>query len=335
MTFAGKAPATEPVVSFGLANMWFYALKRTGLAVVIVAVAVLLLFSLLHMIPGDPISIALGPRATPEIIERYTEKMHLNDPIVVQFFIFLKNAATGDLGVDVFSERSVALILGEQLPYTLILAVVGLGWAVLLGIPLGCVSAIRPNSLLDRITGLLSVGTIAVPSFLVSIWALLIFAIHLKWLPVIGAGESGDIMDQIHHLILPAFAVGLGWVGYLARLVRASMLEVMGENYIRAARSFGLSQRTVIYRYALKVAILPTITLIGIGFGNLLAGAVYAEIIFARPGIGKLIYDMVMSRNFPVIQGAVLITTALYVVITLFADLMVAWMDPRVRESLL
>ena len=335
MTFAGKAPATEPVVSFGLANMWFYALKRTGLAVVIVAVAVLLLFSLLHMIPGDPISIALGPRATPEIIERYTEKMHLNDPIVVQFFIFLKNAATGDLGVDVFSERSVALILGEQLPYTLILAVVGLGWAVLLGIPLGCVSAIRPNSLLDRITGLLSVGTIAVPSFLVSIWALLIFAIHLKWLPVIGAGESGDIMDQIHHLILPAFAVGLGWVGYLARLVRASMLEVMGENYIRAARSFGLSQRTVIYRYALKVAILPTITLIGIGFGNLLAGAVYAEIIFARPGIGKLIYDMVMSRNFPVILGAVLITTALYVVITLFADLMVAWMDPRVRESLL
>jgi peptide/nickel transport system permease protein len=237
--------------------------------------------------------------------------------------------------VDVFSERSVARIVGEQLPYTLILAVVGLGWAVLLGIPLGCISAVRPNSLLDRITGLLSVGTIAVPSFLVSIWALLIFAIHLKWLPVIGAGESGDIMDQIRHLILPAFAVGLGWVGYLARLVRASMLEVMGENYIRAARSFGLSQRTVIYRYALKVAILPTITLIGIGFGNLLAGAVYAEIIFARPGIGKLIYDMVMSRNFPVIQGAVLITTALYVLITLFADLMVAWMDPRVRESLL
>lgn len=315
--------------------MWFYALKRAGLAIIIVTVAVLLLFSLLHMIPGDPISIALGPRATPEIIERYSEKMHLNDPIVVQFFIFLKNAATGDLGLDVFSERSVALIVGEQLPYTLILAVVGLGWAVLLGIPLGCISAVRPNSLLDRITGLLSVGTIAVPSFLVSIWALLIFAIHLKWLPVIGAGESGDIMDQIHHLILPAFAVGLGWVGYLARLVRASMLEVMGENYIRAARSFGLPQRTVIYRYALKVAILPTITLIGIGFGNLLAGAVYAEIIFARPGVGKLIYDMVMSRNFPVIQGAVLITTVLYVLITLFADLMVAWMDPRVRESLL
>lgn len=313
--------------------MWFYALKRTGLAIIIVTVAVLLLFSLLHMIPGDPISIALGPRATPEIIERYTEKMHLNDPIVVQFFIFLKNAATGDLGLDVFSERSVALIVGEQLPYTLILAVVGLGWAVLLGIPLGCISAVRPNSLLDRITGLLSVGTIAVPSFLVSIWALLIFAIHLKWLPVIGAGESGDIMDQIHHLILPAFAVGLGWVGYLARLVRASMLEVMGENHVRTARAFGLPERTIVFKYVLRLAILPTITLIGMGIGILLSSAVFTEIVFARPGIGRLIYDAVTSRNYPVVMGSVLVTTVLFVVSTTIADLVNALVDPRLRHD--
>lgn len=314
--------------------MWIYALKRVGLAIVIVMVALLALFSLLHLIPGDPISIALGPRATPEIMARYAAKMHLNDPIFVQFFIFLGNALTGDLGVDVFSERSVTVIVGEQLPYTLILAVAGLSWAVILGIPLGCFSAVRPNSVLDRITGVISVGTIAMPSFLVSIWALLVFAVMLHWLPVIGAGEPGDIGDQLRHLILPAFAVGLGWVGYLARLVRASMLEVMGENYIRAARAFGLPQRTVIYRYALKVAILPTITLIGVGFGHLLSGTVFAEIIFTRPGIGKLIYDMVMNRNFPVVQGAVLITTVLYVMITLISDLIVAWVDPRVRESL-
>ena len=128
--------------------------------------------------------------------------------------------------------------------------------------------------------------------------------------------------------------MGLGWVGYLARLVRASMLEVMGENYIRAAWAFGLPRRMVVYRYALKVAILPTLTLIGIGFGGLLSGAVFAEIIFARPGIGKLIFDMTMNRNFPVVQGAVLVTAALYVVVTLIADLVVAWTDPRVRESL-
>jgi peptide/nickel transport system permease protein len=314
--------------------MWIYALKRIGLSAVIILLALLALFALLHMIPGDPVSIALGPRATPEIQARYAEKMHLNEPVVVQFFIFVGNVLQGDLGADVFSERSVTLTVSEQLPFTMILAVTALAWSALIGIPLGCFSAVRPNSLLDRITGVFSVGTIAVPSFLVSIWAILVFAIMLRWLPVIGAGESGDILDQIWHLVLPAFAVGLGWVGYFARLVRASMLEVMGENYIRAARAFGLRQRTVVYRYALKIAVLPTITLIGIGFGNLLSGAVFAEIIFSRPGIGKLIFDMVMTRNFPVVQGAVLVTIALYVFVTLFADLMVAWIDPRVRESL-
>ncbi len=314
--------------------MWIYAIKRIGLSVVIVLLATLALFALLHMIPGDPVSIALGPRATPEIQARYIEKMHLNEPVVVQFFIFVGNVLQGDLGADVFSDRPVVLTISEQLPFTLVLVVTALGWAALVGIPLGCFSAVRPNSLLDRITGVFSVGTIAVPSFLVSIWAILVFAVMLRWMPVIGAGESGDILDQIWHLILPAFAVGLGWVGYFARMVRASMLEVMGENYIRAARAFGLRQRTIVYRYALKIAILPTITLIGIGFGTLLSGAVFAEIIFSRPGIGKLIYDMVLSRNFPVVQGAVMVTVALYVVITLLSDLVVAWIDPRVRATL-
>jgi peptide/nickel transport system permease protein len=314
--------------------MWIYALKRLGLAGLIVLTALLALFSLLHLMPGDPVSIALGPRATPEIMARYAEKMHLDEPVLVQFLIFIGNVFRGDLGVDVFSNRPVTLTVAEQLPYTLILTAAALGWAALLGIPLGCISAVRPNSLIDRFTGIFSVGTIAVPSFLVSVWAILIFAIELRWLPVIGAGDEGDIADQIMHLILPAFAVGLGWVGYLARMVRASMLEVMGENYIRAARAFGLTSNQVVFGYALKIAILPTITLIGIGFGNLISSAVFAEIIFSRPGMGKLIYDMVQARNFPVIQGAVLVTTALYVIITLMADLAVAWLDPRVRQSL-
>lgn len=314
--------------------MWLYSLKRTGLAVVIVFCTLFVLFALLRFIPGDPITIALGPRATPEAIQRYVEKMHLDSSLFVQFFIYVRDALTGDLGTAIFSERPVLTIVGEVLPNTLILSVVALGWAALVGVPLGCFAAIRPNSLLDRITALLSVGTIAVPAFLVSIWSLLIFAIELRWLPVIGAGEDGDIVDQAVHLILPSFAVGLGWVGYLARLVRASMLEVMNENYIRAARAYGLPQRTIVYRYALRVAILPTITLIGIGFGGLLSGAVFAEIIFQRPGAGLLIYDMVVGRNFPVVQGAVLVITIVYIVATLVADLVVAWLDPRVRETL-
>jgi peptide/nickel transport system permease protein len=289
---------------------------------------------MLHMIPGDPASIALGPRATPEIQAAYAAKMHLDQPLIYQFLIFIGNVLQGDLGSDVFSNRSVTLTLAEQLPFTLILAVSALGWSALIGIPLGCLSALKPNSWLDRFTGVLSVGTIAVPSFLVSIWSILVFAVMLRWLPVIGAGEEGNLLDQVYHLILPAFAVGLGWVGYLARMVRASMLEVMGENYIRAARAFGLRTRTVIFRYALKVAILPTITLIGIGFGSLLSGTVFAEIIFSRPGLGKIIYDMVLSRNFPVVQGAVLVTVVLYVLVTLVADRVVSWLDPRVRDSL-
>ena len=314
--------------------MLVYTLKRVGLSFVIVFCAMLALFSLLHLIPGNPITIALGPRASPEVQARYIEKMHLDKPVVVQFGIYASNAVRGELGEAVVSGRSVTLIVRGQLPFTAILALAGLGWSAVIGIPLGCFAAVRRNSWMDRFTGVFSVGTIAVPSFLVSIYSLLIFAVTLRWLPVIGAGESGNLLDQLHHLILPAFAVGLGWVGYLARLVRTSMLEVMGENYIRAAKAHGLPRRMVIYRYALKVAILPTLTLIGIGFGGLLSGTVFAEIIFARPGIGKLIFDMVMNRNFPVVQGAVLITAALYVLVTLISDLVVAWVDPRVRESL-
>ena len=314
--------------------MLFYAFRRVLLAAVIVSLATLVLFSLLHLMPGDPVSIALGPRASPEVQARYIEKMGMDQPVYVQFFRFAGNVLRGDLGVDVFSERSVARTVLDQLRYTLALAAAGLSWAVLLGVPLGCIAATRPGTWLDRVTGVLSIGTIAVPSFLVSIWSLLAFGLALRWFPIIGAGDEGRPLDQLHHLVLPAFAVGLGWVGYLARMVRASMLEVMGETWIRAARSYGLPQHKVVYGYALRVAILPAITLIGMGFGGLLSSAVFAEIIFSRPGVGKLIFDMVMVRNFPVVQGAVLVTTVLYVFIVLVADLVVAALDPRVRQSL-
>jgi len=314
--------------------MLAYVIKRIGLSLAVVLAVVAVLFSLLYLIPGDPATIALGPRATPEAVERYAQKMHLDEPVIVQFAYYVGNALTGDLGVDVFSDRSVALTVMDRMGFTLALVVAGLGWAVLLGVPLGAMAAVRPNSWFDRVTGVLSVGTIAIPSFLVSIWALLLFALTLGWLPAIGAGDPGDPWDQLAHLVLPAFAVGLSWVGYLARMVRASMLEVMGETYIRAANAFGLPPNRVVYGYALRVAILPTITLIGMGFSGLLSGAVFAEIIFSRPGVGKLIFDAVNARNFPVVQGAVLVATAFYIVITLISDLVVAWLDPRVRETL-
>jgi peptide/nickel transport system permease protein len=314
--------------------MWLYALRRILLALVIVTCAMAVLFSMIHLVPGDPVSIALGPRASESMREAYIARMRLDQPLPVQFLAFAGGVLRGDLGADVFTNRSVTTIVMENLPHTLALTGAGIGWAILLGIPLGCYSAVRRNTAIDKLSGVVTVGAIAIPSFVVALYSLLVFAVWLQWLPAIGAGQPGNLRSQLAHLVLPAFAIGLGWVGYLARMVRASMLEVMGENYIRTARAFGLPQHVIVYRYALRVAILPTVTLLGVGIGSLLSGAVFAEIVFARPGVGKLIYDMVITRNYPVVQGAVLVTTALFVLSALLADLVNAWLDPRVRASL-
>ena len=314
--------------------MTLYALKRLGLAILIVCLAMLFLLSAIHLVPGDPAGIALGPRASPEMREEFRVRMGLDKPFVVQYVRFLGNVATGDLGVDVWSSRPVASIIGEQLPHTLALAFLGLGWAIVVGIPLGCFSAVKQNTWIDNIVGMISVSAIAVPSFIIAIYSLLLFAVTLRWLPAIGAGDADIPWDQTRHLILPSFAIGLGWVGYLARMVRASMLEIMGENHIRMARAYGLPTRRITYIYALKLAILPTVALLGVGVGGLISGAVFAEIVFARPGVGKLVYDGVITRNYPIVMGGVLVTTILYALCTLISDLVAAYLDPRVRQGL-
>ena len=314
--------------------MLLYTLQRIGLSILICVTSICLLFSAIHLIPGDPASIMLGSRATPELRERLNHELGLDQPLPVQLASFLGRVAQGDLGTDLWSQRPVSTMVAEALPYTLALIAAGLGWSALVGIPLGCYSAIRRNTWADRVTGILSVGTISIPSFVVAIYALLLFAIELDWFPVIGAGEEGNLGDQLWHLVLPSLAVGLGWVGYLARLVRASMLEVMGENHIRTARAFGLPETKVILHYALRIAILPTITLLALAIGGLLSSAVFAENIFARPGIGKLIVDAANLRDYPLVQGAALTTVALFAFAMPIADLIIAWLDPRVRAPL-
>ena len=311
-----------------------YIAQRLGLGVLICLLALTLLFCTVYVIPGDPASIALGPRATEAMKLAFRARMGLDRPLLEQIVTFFARVARGDLGIDVVTGRSVTAIVMEALPYTLVLALSGLGWALLVGIPLGCFAAVRRGSFLDRIVGIVSVAAISVPSFVVAIWGLLVFAVELRWLPAIGAGTPGDPGSQLLHLILPSFAVGLGWVGYLARLVRASMLEVLGENHVRTARAFGLPERTVVYRYALRIAVLPTVTLIGIGLGSLLSATVFAEVVFSRPGLGALVYNNALTRNFPVVMGAVLVTVFLFVIFNLLADLLIALLDPRVRAGL-
>ncbi|MCG8635640.1 MAG: ABC transporter permease [Desulfobacterales bacterium] len=314
--------------------MLAYIINRTGLAVLIVVVAMTLLYGMIHAVPGDPANVILGPRATPEMKLELQQRMGLDKPVAVQLFTFFANVATGDLGVDVFSNQPVSDLVFEMLPHTLWLVVAGIVWAIILGIPMGCYSAVRRNSFLDKFIGVISVGTIAIPSFVVALYALLLFAVKLKWLPAIGAGEEGNFTDMVMHLILPAFAVGLGWVGYIARMVRASMLEVLGEHHIRTVKAFGLPSRLITYRYALRLAILPTITILGVGIGRMISNAVFAEIVFARPGIGKLIFDAVATRNYPVVMGSVLISTILFVLATTLADFLAAFFDPRIRKNL-
>lgn len=314
--------------------MLMYAVSRLGLAIAITAVALMILISMIQFIPGDPAAVLLGPMATQSMREAFRVEMGLDQPVIIQIAYFFGRVVTGDLGTDVLTKRPVLVTVLEQLPFTLSLIGVGILWAALLGIPLGCFAAIRRGSLVDRIVGVLSVSVIAVPSFVVAIYSLLFFSVGFGWFPTIGAGEPGSLLSRLYHLVLPSLAVGLGWVGYLARVVRASMLEVLSENHIRLARAFGLSETTITYQYALKLAIVPTVILLGIGIGHMISSAVFAEIVFARPGVGKLIYDSVINRNYPVVMGAVVVTTVFYVMCTLVADLIAAWLDPRVRATL-
>jgi peptide/nickel transport system permease protein len=307
--------------------------RRSLLSVLILVLAVSLLFAMIHLMPGDPASVLLGPRASPALKAELSQRMGLDQPLLIQLGRFYTGLARGDLGVDVFTDRAVSDIVFEQLPYTLALVLAAIGGATLLGIPLGCFSAIRRNSLLDRVTAVMSVAFIAVPSFVIALYLLLWLAVKWRWFPAMGAGTSGDVADQARHLVLPAIALGLGWVGYIARLVRASMLEVMEENHIRTARAFGLPERTIIVHYALRIAILPTVTILGLGIGSMLSGALFAEIVFSRPGIGKLLHEAVLTRNYPVVMGSVLVTTAFFVLSTLVSDIINAALDPRLRDS--
>ncbi|WGV18371.1 ABC transporter permease [Fuscovulum ytuae] len=314
--------------------MLAYAIRRLGLSVLILIVVMTAMYGMVFLVPGDPASLALGPRATPELKEALRERMGLDQPILTQIFYFFGNVLRGDLGIDVWSKRPVLDQILEVFPNTLILGIVALGWALGIGILLGCAAVVWRDSWVDRLLGVLSVSVISVPSFVVAIYALIVFAVWLNWLPAIGAGEKGDLASQIRALILPAFAVGIGWVGYLARLIRASMLEVMEAPHIRTARAFGMRERDIVFRHALPVAIVPTISILAVGFGSILSSAVFVESVFSRPGIGTLITGAVEKRNYPVVMGTVLFMTGFYLLVVTTADLLIARLDPRVRDVL-
>jgi peptide/nickel transport system permease protein len=291
-----------------------------------------LLFSLTLFVRGDPARSLLGPRASDAAVAALAERMGLDQPLPVRIWRFFSQVARGDLGTDAISGRPILDMVLDVLPYTVSLTVSAIGLAVLIGVPLGCYAATHVNSLGDRIAAILSVSFIAMPSFVVAIYLLLIFSIWLDWLPVLGTSASGDLSDRLARLVLPALSLALGWIGYIARLVRSSLLEVLGEAFIRTSRAYGLSEPKIVYKYALKNAAIPTVAVLGLGVGRLLGGAIFAEIIFARPGIGTLVYSAINTRNYPVVQAGVLVVVFLFVGTNLLVDLSDSWLDPRISR---
>ena len=310
-----------------------YVASRVVTTVLTVLGAMLLLFALTVLVPGDPAAILLGPQASPESAARFIREMGLDQPIYIRFLRFFGSLLRGDLGTDVVSGRRVADSVGAVLPYTVILTFASILLSMLVGIPLGAYAATRPGSWADNLLAGVSVAFIAVPSFVVAILLLLVFSVWLDWLPVLGTGRDGDWADQARRLILPTAALSVGWVGFIARLVRTSMLEVLNEPYIRTGRAYGLPARQLIYKYALKNAFIPPLAILGLGVGRLLGGAVLVEIVFARPGLGRLVLDAINARNYPVLQGAVLVVVILFVATNLVVDLLYAALDPRMRRT--
>jgi peptide/nickel transport system permease protein len=311
--------------------MLVYLVKRILMTLLVLLLVIVFLSLLVHIVPGDPATRILGPRATPQLIQKMRAAMDLDKPIFVQIGHFVWNILHGSLGVDAITGAPITKLVGSALPNTLVLAITSLSLAILLGIPMGVYSATHPDSLADRILAIISISFSTVPSYVGGLFLLLIFAVELHALPAMGIGKTGDTLDYLRHLILPSVALAITWVGYLARLVRTSLLEVLNETYVRTSRAAGISERLVRYRYALKNALIPTVAVLGVGLGSLMGGAVFVEIIFSRPGMGLLIYNAIQVRNYPLVRAGVFVVAVLFVLANLIADLLYTYLDPRIQ----
>ena len=315
-------------------GLGIFIAQRLASALLTLVGAILFLFVIIQFVPGDMVSILLGPRATPELRAAFAERMGLDRPVLEQAWLFFARLVQGDLGMDVVSNRPIIDIVLEVLPNTLQLASCALVLAMGLGVALGCIAALKPGSLPDTVLGVASVTFITTPAFVVAIFLLLIFSIQLHWLPVTGIGDPGDPLDRLAHLVLPAAALSIGWVGYIARLIRASLLEVLSEQHVRMMRAYGVPEGRIVGHFALRLALVPMMAVMGLGLGDMISNAVFVEIVFARPGLGTIIYNAILNRNFPIVQGGILFTVLTYILVNLLVDVINALLDPRVARSL-
>jgi peptide/nickel transport system permease protein len=299
---------------------------RRILAVVPVLFGVTLaVFSMLFLVPGDPVKIMLAEFVTtPDQIAQMRAQLHLDEPVLKQYGRFVGNALRGDLGVSIRSRRPVATEITENIGSTGQLAMASMLVAIGLGVPLGLLAALGRNSWLDVAAMVVALLGVAMPSFWLGLLLIFVFSLHLGWLPATGGGD-------LLHLVMPSVALGMIAAAIIARLTRSSMLEVLGQDYVRTARAKGLGGWSVIVRHALRNALIPVVTVFGLQFGNLLAGAVIVETVFSRPGLGRVIVGGILAKDFPLVQGTVLFVATAYVLINVVVDVTYAYVDPRIR----
>ena len=300
--------------------------KRLLMLIPVLIGVSLIVFTLMQLSPGDPAMIILGAQAAPEDIAILRESMGLNDPLIVQFFRFLLGMFTLDFGTSYKDGMPVLTKLLEALPYTAELTFCAVLLALIIGIPAGIISATKQYSIFDRIASVLALIGFSTPNFWLSIMLILVFSVNLKWLPVSGTGS-------ILHLVLPSIALGVQSAAVFTRMTRSSMLEVLNMDYIRTARAKGLSERVVILKHALKNALIPVITVVGLQIGLLFGGAILTETVFAWPGVGRLMIDSIRAKDTPVVQGGVIFTASIFVFINLLVDILYANVDPRVKAQ--
>jgi peptide/nickel transport system permease protein len=312
--------------------MLSFLVRRTLSVIPVLLIVAIVCFAVLRLVPGDPAAVIAGDEADAAQVAELRARLGLDRPMAVQFFLWLGNVLRGDLGHSYFFKTSVAELIAQRLEPTLALGACALLLAVVVAVPLGVVAAFRQGSWTDRSVMGLSVVGFSVPVFVLGYALMYVFSIELGWLPVQGYSRLADGLGPfLERLVLPSVTLALVYVALIARITRTSILEVLGEDYIRTARAKGLTDREVLVGHALRNASVPILTIIGIGVGLLIGGAVVTESVFAIPGLGRLTVEAVLSRDFPVIQALILLFSAGYVLVNLMVDVGYAILDPRIR----
>ena len=313
--------------------MLAYVARRLFFALPTLLAVMTLVFVLVRIVPGDPAQTILGDQASQEAIMALRERLGLNRPLWEQYVDFLQNAVTGDWGASMVTGQPVLGEIANVLPYTIDLTVASLILGAIVGIPLGVWSALHRNRLIDYVTRIGSLLGLSFPAFVSAILLLLIFSIYLNWFPVISAGDRSDPLERLENLALPAINLGLIMAAYITRVTRSSMLNVLGEDYIRTAQAKGLPHRSIIWIHALRNALIPVVTVVGLYLGILIGNSVLTEIVFNRPGLGKLIVGALGQRDYTMLQGLMVIYTFIIIVVNLLTDLTYGLIDPRVKYS--